>query len=134
MKQQEEKDEQEVTNELLTTVKIQVVGKYNGHDVKPSGAINFNLKCEYGELVNYIQTIQMLNNDIGIVVKLPNEKPFKIGVFRLNNLTVNGDGEGKLKFNSMTDFVEMNNLNKLAANADEQFLVRLVADIELGEE
>ena len=105
------------------------VGTYNGHSVKQSGAVNLSLKADYGELTNYVQLIQMLNNDIKIAVKMPDEaKGFKLGSFRLKSLNIMSDGEGKITFVSTTDFVEVDNLNKLVC--DERFKVMCRALIE----
>lgn len=105
------------------------VGKYNGHSVKQSGAVNLSLRADYSELTDYVQLIQMLNNDIKIAVKMPDEsKGMKLGMFRLKSLNIMADGEGKINFVSTTDFVEVDNLNKLVC--DEYFKVMCRTSIE----
>ena len=115
-------------------IDFKVVAKYNGHQVKPSGAVDLNLVCEYGEMRNTIQLLQLLSNDIKLSVKKPSEKPFKLGTFRLQALNYDHDGQAKIRFNSMTDFVEVDELNRLIPDEEEdRFVVRFAAEVELEE-
>lgn len=115
----------------MVKASMKMVAMYNGHSVKQSGSVDLNLKADYSELPNYVQLLQMLNNDIKVLVKLNGEKPMKLGMFRLKQLTVQHDGEGKIAFNSTTDFVEVDKLNRLVT--DERFNVRCEAEIEIEE-
>ena len=113
-------------------VKVSTVGTYNGHSLKQNGSVDLTFKCAYSELPEYIKTIQMLNNDVVVMVKLPSEKPLKLGMFRIKDIRIDGDGEGTIKFNSTNDFVEVNNLNKIITT--DPFQIRLKADVELEDE
>lgn len=113
-------------------VDFKMVVKYNGHNVKQSGAVDVNFIAEYGELTNTVQLLQLLSNDIKVAIKKPDEKPFKLGTFRLQNLTYDHDGAAKIKFNSIADFVEVDNLNKLIPmDKEERFVARITASIEI---
>lgn len=115
-----------VKNEVVT---VKTFAYYNGHNVKPNGSINLTFKCEYSELSNSVQMLQMLNNDITVVAKIASEsKPIKIGSFRLKGVTIEDDGESKITFNSITDYVEIDNINKLISN--EAFKLRCDAEVE----
>lgn len=115
-------------------IEIDSVCQYNGHTVKPNGAVDLNLKFKYDELPNTIAMQQMLNNDIEIKVKFPDQKPFKLGSFRLANTQIMGDGESRIRFNGLADFVEVDNLNKLVfGEIKELFRVHLSADVEIEE-
>jgi hypothetical protein len=70
--------------------------------------------------------------DTTITVKLPDEKPMKLGSFRVREVKIDHDGEGGLKFNSMSDYVDIDNLNKLVGT--EFFTVMFTADVEVEEE
>lgn len=117
---------------MITSVSVKEVVKYDGHNVSANGSVNFNLRADYSELVNTIQVMQMLNNDVTIKAKLPDRKPFKLGVFRIKQIVIDGDGESKLKFNGLNDYIEMDNLNQLPLNSDDtkQFIIMFSADIE----
>lgn len=117
---------------MTTNISVKEVVKYDGHNVSANGSVNFNLKADYSELVNTIKVMQMLNNDITVKAKLPDRKPFKLGVFRLKQIVIDGDGESKIKFNGLNDYIEMDNLNQLPLNSDDmkQFIVMFSADIE----
>lgn len=118
------------------TVKVKEVVKYGGHSLSANGSVNFTLKANYSELTNSIKLMQMLNNDVNIKAKLPGGKPMKLGMFRIKQIVVDGDGESILKFNGLNDYIEMDNLNLLPLNSDEnkEFVVMMEAEIEAEEE
>ena len=119
----------------MKTVKTKVkeIVEYAGHTLSANGNVNFTLKASYSELTNTIQLMQMLNNDVDIKARLPGGKPMKLGSFRIKQITIDGDGESKIKFNSLNDYVEMDNLNMLPNNGADvkEFTVLLEAEIEI---
>ena len=117
-------------------LKVKEVVKYGGHSLSANGSVNFTLNAQYSELANTIMLMQMLNNDVSIKAKIPNEKPMKLGHFRIKQIIIDDDGESKIKFNGLSDYIEMDNLNLLPLNSDEnkQFVVLMEADIEVEEE
>ena len=117
-------------------LKVKEVVKYGGHSLSANGSVNFTLNAQYSELTNTIMLMQMLNNDVSIKAKIPNEKPMKLGHFRIKQTIIDDDGESKIKFNGLSDYIEMDNLNLLPLNSDEnkQFVVLMEADIEVEEE
>lgn len=118
------------------TVKVKEVVKYAGHSLSANGSVNFTLKASYSELTNTIQMMQMLNNDVTIKAKLPTGKPMKLGMFRIKQIIIDGDGESTLKFNGLNDYIEMDNLNLLPLNNDDnkEFVIMTEAEIETEEE
>lgn len=118
------------------TVKVREVVKYGGHSLSANGSVNFTLKASYSELTNTIQVMQMLNNDVVIKAKLPAGKPMKLGMFRIKQIVIDGDGESHLKFNGLNDYIEMDNLNLLPLNNDDnkEFVIMMEAEIESEEE
>ena len=117
-------------------VKVKEVVKYNGHSLSANGSVNFTLKASYSELTNTIQMMQMLNNDVNIKAKLPAGKPMKLGMFRIKQIIIDGDGESTLKFNGLNDYIEMDNLNLLPLNNDDnkEFVIMMEAEIETEDE
>lgn len=114
-------------------VKIKQVVNYSGHNVKTNGSIDLTFKAKYDELTNSMQVLQMLNNDVNITTKIPGvKKPIPLGMFRVKSVNFDGDGESTLKFNSIVDNVEMNNINSIVCK--EEFQILLSADIELEED
>lgn len=116
----------------MMNVKVREVVRYAGHNITANGAVTFNLVASYSELTNTIQAMQMLNNDINIKAKIPGGKAMKLGMFRLNQIVIDGDGESKLKFKGLNDYIEMDNLNALPLNSDEnkEFQILMEAEIE----
>ena len=119
----------------MKTVKAKVkeIVEYAGHTLSANGNVNFTLKASYSELTNTIQLMQMLNNDVDIKARLPGGKPMKLGSFRIKQIVIDGDGESKIKFNSLNDYVEMDNLNMLPNNGADikEFTVLLETEIEI---
>lgn len=117
-------------------IKVKEVVTYGGHSLKANGAVDFTLKASYSELTNSIKLMQMLNNDVNIKAKVPGGKAMKLGMFRVKQIVVDGDGESVLKFNGLNDHIEMDNLNMLPLNDSDtkEFVVLLEAEIEEEDE
>lgn len=113
---------------MESKVQVKTVANYGGHAIKPNGNVDLKLKCEYSELTGSVQMLQMLNNDITVLCKLPSSKPLKIGVFRLKNMNIDHDGQSVVTLNSQVDFVEVDNITQLIT--DEKFQLRMEAEIE----
>ena len=113
-------------------VKVRVVAAYNGHNIKPNKNVDLALKCRYDELANYIQLIQFLNEDVEIVAKVGDNPAKKLGSFRVKEIKVDHDGEGVLKFNSMLDFVNADDINSLVG--EELIKIQFTAEVEEVEE
>ena len=116
----------------MEIIKVKEVVKYGGHSLSANGAVNFTLKAAYSELTNSIKLMQMLNNDVNIKAKVPGDKPMRLGIFRVKQIIVDGDGESVLKFNGLNDYIEMDNLNMLPLSDSDtkDFVVLMEAEIE----
>lgn len=117
----------------MKTVKVKEIVTYAGHSLRANGSVNLTVKAMYGELTNSIQMMQMLNNDVDLKARVTNGKPMRLGFFRIQEIKVDGDGESTIKFNGISDNIEMDNLNNLPLNdADtKQFTILAVAEIDL---
>lgn len=114
----------------MKKISIKEFVKYNGHNVKSNTTVSLNFKAMYSELTKTIQVLQLLNNDVKITA---DNKP--LGVFRVKNVSVSDDGESTLKFESMAEAVEMDNLNSLITAENEVSIVmESVIDLEDGNE
>lgn len=117
-------------------IKVKEIVSYKGHSISANGAVNFTVKAMYSQLTNTIKLMQLLNNDVIIKAKLPEEKPMKLGSFRIKQITIDGDGESSIKFNGVVDYIEVDNLNLLPLNNSEskEFTVLFESDIENEED
>lgn len=109
-------------------IRVKEVVGYKGHNISANGSVNLTLCADYSELKNTIMAMQMLNNDVKLKARLPGADVMKLGVFRIRDIKVDGDGESIIKFNGLNDYIEMDNLNALVTN--ERFNVMLEAEIE----
>lgn len=118
---------------MTTNIKVKEVVTYGGHSLSANGSVNLTLKSSYSELPNSIKLMQVLNNDVSIKAKVPGGKAMKLGIFRVKQIVIDGDGESILKFNGLSDYIEMDNLNLLPLNTDDnkEFVVLMEADIEI---
>jgi len=117
---------------MAEKVKIKTIARYGGHSVRTNGSVDITFKFEYGDLSEYIKTIQMLNENVGVSIKRSEGRPEKLGTFMVKNISVDHDGEGTIKFNSMVDQCDAGNMHTLYG--DEPFKIMLEADIEESEE
>lgn len=110
-------------------VEVKLIGKYNGHSVKANQSVDISFKAGYDQLTGAVQLLQFLSNDVTIKAKVPDEKPFNLGTFRVQAVNISHDGESQVKFNSMADFTEVDNFSKLIGS--EMVILRVSADIEI---
>ena len=120
----------------MSTIKVKQIVQYAGHSLRANGSVNFTVKAMYSELVNSIKMMQMLNNDVSLKARVANDKPVNLGYFRIQEIKVDSDGESTIKFNGISDNIEMDNLNNLPlSDADvKQFTILAVADVEEEDE
>ena len=116
-------------------IKLKQLVTYNGHSLSSNGSVNLTFKSQYSNLTNTIELMQLLNNDITITAKV-GKKASSLGIFRIKNIMIDGDGESKIKFVGLSDYIEMDELNKLPLNNEDakEFYVRYEADVEVGDE
>lgn len=117
-------------------IKVKEVVRYGGHNVSANGSVNCTLKATYSELANTIKVMQMLNNDVDIKARIPGSSPMKLGSFRVKQIVIDDDGESVIKFNGLTDYIEMDNLNLLPLNDSDtkEFVILMEADIDEEDE
>lgn len=117
-------------------LKVKQVVTNAGYRVGANGSVSISFAAKYSELTNTIKLQQLLNNDVEIKAKVPTGtgKPqvLNLGNFRVKRTTIDDDGESKVEFNGITDYIEMDNLNKLPLNSDDlkEFTILVMADIE----
>jgi hypothetical protein len=125
---------------MANTTKVKAIVVNGGYNVSANGSVNIKFIAGYSELVNTIKLQQMLNNDVTIKAKIPSAtgKPeiIKLGVFRVKSTMIDGDGESKIQFNGLSEYVEMDNLNILPLASDDikEFAILMEAEIELESE
>ena len=112
-------------------IRVKQMVSYNGHSIKANGSVDFNLLAKYSELVNTIKLTQLLNEDVYIKVKVGNKK-LNLGLFKIKSISIDGDGESKLRFNGLSDYIEMDNLNLLPMKSDDvsEFTILYESDVE----
>ena len=114
----------------MAQFKIKEVVRYNGHKVKANGTVDLGFKAMYSEITNSMSLLQLLNNDVRIKVKLPGSKPMDIGMFRIAKVIFDDDGESILNFTTLSDYVEMDNLNRLVGAEEFQMLMESNVELE----
>lgn len=112
----------------MKKIDVKEVVNYKGHSVKANGSVDLSFSAMYDEITNSMQLLQLLNNDVTIIAKLPGDKPMNLGMFRVKAVIFDGDGESTLKFNSIDTSVEFDNINKMITS--EKFQVKMTANIE----
>lgn len=113
-------------------VKVKQMVEYAGHSISANGSVKLTLKAGYSELTKSMELMQMLNNNVSVKAKVVGEKAKMLGSFMIKQIIVDGDGESKIKLDSLSDYVETDNLNSLPLNDNEvkEFVVLYETDIE----
>lgn len=115
----------------MEKVSIKTVASYGGHNVNQVKNISLTLKFTYDTISKYIQSIQMLNENVTIIAVVDGQK-IKLGSFMINSISIDHDGAGKIKFKSQVDYVELENITKIISN--DAFKVAMIAEIDVDEE
>lgn len=118
----------------MKTIKVTEVVQYGGHSTSGRGVVSVTFKAAYSELVKTISMLQALNETVKLGFKLPNEKPASLGAFMISNVTIDSDGESKIKFQGNADYVETGNLNRLPFQQDEDPYFQLMLKAEIDDE
>ena len=115
-------------------VKVKEVVTYGGHSISANGSVNLTFKAQYSELVNTVQTLQLLNNDVFIKARVAGMKPMKLGMFRVKDVNISGDGSSTIKLNGLSDYIEVDNLNTLPLKDSDTPLFNILMEAEIEEE
>lgn len=124
----------------MSVLKVKSVVVNGGYNVSANGSVNIKFIAGYSELVNTIKLQQMLNNDVTIKARIPSTsgKPqvLKLGTFRVKNTMIDGDGESKIQFNGLADYIELDNLNLLPLSSDDikEFTILMESEVEVESE
>lgn len=119
---------------MAKVIKVKAVAKYNGHNIKSSKSIDLNLLFDYDELPQYIQLVQLLNENVEIITKVGDNAPQKIGTFMLNQIAIDHDGQGKIRFNSLLDAVNADEINNLVGETFNAMFKASIEDEETKDE
>lgn len=123
----------------MSTKKIDIeqVVTSGGYSINANGIAMVTFKSKYGELVNTVNMLQLLNNDVDVIAKVPGEKDRAVGkYFRIKQIIVDGDGEQTVKLQGVSEFVDTESLASLPFKNAEvpEFRVHLTSSIELEDE
>ena len=109
-------------------VSIKEIVSYSGHSIKQNGNMELTFTAKFDQVTESMQLLQLLNNDVKITSKLAGQKPVKLGVFTIRSISFKGTGESTIKFISLTDYVEMDNINSIISQ--ENFQIRFDGNVE----
>ena len=112
----------------MKKVKVEQFVSYNGHSVKTNKTVSLSFKARYSELVNTVKALQMLNNDVKVVAVVA-KKEIPVGTFMVKSVSIDSDGESVIKFDSMTDAVELENITSLIG-LEAEFKIIMSASVE----
>lgn len=115
----------------MEKVKCILEAQYDGHHIKGNGDLDLNFKMPYSELLSVIKITQMINTNINVSARIANKKPFKLGTFMMKNISIDREGESKVRFNSEVNTVEMENFVSLA---EKDQIIKLMCEASIPEE
>lgn len=100
------------------TIKLKGISKFVGMNISANKIITLNVVMGYEEIVTSIQLLQGLNNDITVFAKLGIGKAKSLGMFTVNSVNFDRDGNAKVSLKSMVSNVELENIIEIIDNEE----------------
>lgn len=105
------------------------LAEFDGMSVSSGQIVTLKLKLRYDEMLTSVNLLQALQTDVTVQAKVPDEKAFNLGIFSVNSVSFDKDGNAKVCLKALVDNVEINRVCQLAS---EQIIqIRFLAVLEL---
>lgn len=114
-------------NELIKAVAI-----YNGHTIKKNFDIELKFRFLEEQLPNALQFVACIGKQVKLKAKIQQEK-LALGVFNLNKLSVDKNGNAFISLMSNSDYVSLESIEKLLIEGEEIYLAGKITNIIEGE-
>lgn len=98
-------------------------------NISSSKVITLNVVMGYDEVITSIQLLQGLNSDITVFAKIGVGKPKSLGMFTVNGINFDRDGNAKVSLKSMVNNVELENITEVVSMEKEEVLQLLFKTI-----
>lgn len=115
-------------------MKVRGISKFVSLNISASKVVTLNMLMRYDEIVTSVQLLQGLNNDITVLAKLPLGKPKSLGMFTVNGINFDKDGNAKVTLKSLTQNVELDNITEIIEEDTVQLMFRAIIELEMKEE
>lgn len=112
---------------------IKAVALYNGHNIKKNFDIELKFRFIDEQLPNALQFVACIGKQLKLKAKVKSEK-LNLGVFNLNKISVDKNGNSYLSLMSNSDYVSLESIEKLLVEDEEIHLAGVVTEIIRQEE
>lgn len=119
---------------MVKKISVKTFANYKAHSVNGKGVVKLTVSIAYADLSDAVKLLQLLNSDVNVRTKFGNEKPIKIGTFKIDKFVVDRDGNVKLTFNSFTDYVELGTIANLITEDDATFVLGCDGEVEIEDD
>lgn len=119
---------------MVKKISVKTFANYKAHSVNGKGVVKLTVSIAYADLSDAVKLLQLLNSDVNVRTKFGNEKPIKIGTFKIDKFAVDRDGNVKLTFNSFTDYVNLGMIANLITEDDATFVLGCDGEIEIEDD
>lgn len=99
-------------------VKLKGVSKITSMNISSSRVITLNVTMGYEEIVTSVQLLQGLNSDITVLAKMGIGKAKSLGMFTVNGVNFDKDGNAKVSLKSMVSNVELENIMEIITSEE----------------
>ena len=96
---------------------IKAVAIYNGHTIKKNFDIELKLRFIDEQLPNALQFVACIGKQVILKAKVGKEA-YQLGVFNINRINIDKDGNAFISFMSNNDYVNLENIEKLMVEDD----------------
>lgn len=105
------------------------IATFAGMTVSPVGVITLKFKLRYDEMITSVQLLQGLNNDITVHAKLADRKPVNLGMFTIDGIKFDKDGNAVVPFKSRVDNVNMDKICEIPGEEYVQLMFKAIIEL-----
>lgn len=112
---------------------LKVTGEagFKGMTISKARVVNVKFELRYSEIVKSVNLMQGLHNDIDVIARYRG-KAHKLGMFKLDGVTFDRDGNSTISLKAMIDQVEVDEVAAVASLDPEEILaLRFNAVLEI---
>lgn len=99
---------------------IKVSGIYNGHTIRKNFDVELKLRFTEGQLANSLQFLAGFGKQVILKAQV-NKEVLYLGVFNINKIIIDKNGNSFLSLMSNNDYVKLENIEKIMVEDEIKF-------------
>lgn len=91
-------------------IKEKGVAIFEGLTISNTAVVKLKFRLRYDDMITSVNLLQGLNSDVTLRAKIPNYDAMSLGVFEIDSINFDKDGNAKITFKSFAQNVELENI------------------------